>query len=251
MIDWWLTRERSTGGKTKQYLARAHTHKHTTYVHACIHVRTYASVAIRAQHSDMHTCMHSSMHPMIRHRNASREDETIERIWWRYEYERRRAQWWWRAYQTERENVAWYWQENETLWRELKNAYSRQLRVTSPLTDHEITHREAIHQTWSSEYWESFCPCCKRPLAFNLEQVQSQSVDADHNGHDAERSQRLAYCAVLWGAGGSYALGAAVLGTRLKELSIDGQEPERILLHTDDVPDIFYLFWKRFGRCAR
>jgi len=65
-------------------------------------------------------------------------------------------------------------------------------------------------------------------------------------GQGARQTGRRAYCAAIWGANGGYALGAAVLGARLRELSeerpSEGTEepaPERILLHTDDVPPNF------------
>lgn len=46
--------------------------------------------------------------------------------------------------------------------------------------------------------------------------------------------ERHAYCAALWGANAGYALGAAVLCARLRELDTRGTD--RVLLHTDDVP---------------
>jgi len=59
---------------------------------------------------------------------------------------------------------------------------------------------------------------------------------------EAPASGRWAYCCVLWGANAGYALGAAVLGRRLRELEAEscGQgSPELVLLHTDDVPANF------------
>lgn len=62
------------------------------------------------------------------------------------------------------------------------------------------------------------------------------------------RPPRYAYCAVIWGANGGYALGAAALGARLRELT-EAEPPrprgglaptmDRVLLHTDDVPENF------------
>ena len=54
-------------------------------------------------------------------------------------------------------------------------------------------------------------------------------------------SSRYAYCAVVWGSNAGYILGALVLGTRLKELRGGGDQPDRILLHTDDVPHNFIV----------
>ena len=88
-------------------------------------------------------------------------------------------------------------------------------------------------------------------------------VDGKHVQKIADRTQaatapylptsplRLAYCAAIWGANAGYALGACVLGARLQELSESGGSdggsskprgalpPERVLLHTDDVPPNF------------
>uniref|UniRef100_A0A7S4W6J3 Nucleotide-diphospho-sugar transferase domain-containing protein n=1 Tax=Alexandrium monilatum TaxID=311494 RepID=A0A7S4W6J3_9DINO len=57
---------------------------------------------------------------------------------------------------------------------------------------------------------------------------------------------RRAYCCVLWGANAGYALGAAVLGRRLRELEAEsggdpggGSSPDLVLMHTDDVPANF------------
>ena len=88
-------------------------------------------------------------------------------------------------------------------------------------------------------------------------------VDGKHVQKIADRAQaatvpslptsplRLAYCAAIWGANAGYALGACVLGARLQELSESGGgdgegseprgalPPQRVLLHTDDVPPNF------------
>ena len=53
------------------------------------------------------------------------------------------------------------------------------------------------------------------------------------------QTPRRAYCAVIWGANAGYTLGALVLAARLKELGNGGPEPDRVLLHTDDVPPNF------------
>ena len=55
----------------------------------------------------------------------------------------------------------------------------------------------------------------------------------------AAYSSRYAYCAVVWGANAGYILGALVLGIRLMESHGGGYQPERVLLHTDDVPPNF------------
>ena len=51
-------------------------------------------------------------------------------------------------------------------------------------------------------------------------------------------ARAYAYCAVLWGASAGYALGALVLGARLRELGAKSGRvsPDLVLLYTDDVP---------------
>ena len=66
---------------------------------------------------------------------------------------------------------------------------------------------------------------------------------------ESAQAPRVAYCAVIWGANAGYALGAAVLGACLRDLSgVDGGAPDRVLLHTDDVPEACLRFlaplWK-------
>mmetsp|Transcript_30650 Transcript_30650/g.78628 ORF Transcript_30650/g.78628 Transcript_30650/m.78628 type:complete len:731 (+) Transcript_30650:43-2235(+) len=71
-------------------------------------------------------------------------------------------------------------------------------------------------------------------VAAASEEQHTQPVEAQF------QSPRYAYCAAIWGANGGYALGAAVLAARLRELS-SGVEaaPALVLLHTDDVPSNF------------
>ena len=106
-----------------------------------------------------------------------------------------------------------------------------------------------------------------RPVGFELapqgvtkvaeEDTRPAGFELAPQGVTAPPMCRLAYCAVIWGTNGGYALGASVLGSRLKELSarvLAGGEaaegdaaaggggrrlPDRVLLHTDDVPRNF------------
>ena len=49
-----------------------------------------------------------------------------------------------------------------------------------------------------------------------------------------EDRRRHAYCCVMWGTNPGYALGAAVLGARLKELLKErGEDADLVLMHTD------------------
>ena len=121
------------------------------------------------------------------------------------------------------------------LRRELVSAET--LRVSTPCTD--VVHWSEMQQaSWEMRwrYWESWCPCCKRPLCVSthpappddeLRRLLVQSEDLSVS--------RLAYVSALWGAGAGYALGALVLGCSLRRRGTP-QNIDLVLLHTDDVP---------------
>ena len=134
------------------------------------------------------------------------------------------------------------------------------LRVSSPLTDHQEWGDWYTSRGWAWSHWETACPCCRRPLDVavmaterssrgNVLQVNTtepadpDSAEPQVTGpvqQEQGQSRRFAYCTAIWGASSGYALGAAVLGWRLKELTKEGSNsPDRILLHTDDVPPNF------------
>ena len=74
-------------------------------------------------------------------------------------------------------------------------------------------------------WYKTSCPCCRRPLEVTVTNIEKPYVEW--------RKGRRAFAVSLWGANAGYALGALVLGQRLRELS---PNVERLLLHTDDVP---------------
>ena len=84
-----------------------------------------------------------------------------------------------------------------------------------------------------------------KPICSNLD-ASAVAEDAARLSAPASKP-RHAYCAALWGANAGYVLGAAVLGARLQELSVREDVPDRVLLHTDDVPrnflDILARHW--------
>mmetsp|Transcript_16187 Transcript_16187/g.35044 ORF Transcript_16187/g.35044 Transcript_16187/m.35044 type:complete len:767 (+) Transcript_16187:100-2400(+) len=65
----------------------------------------------------------------------------------------------------------------------------------------------------------------------------AEAVDAAEVAEAAPMAPlRHAYSCALWGAGGGYALGAWILGQRLKELTTEEDPVDRVLIHTDDLP---------------
>lgn len=120
------------------------------------------------------------------------------------------------------------------LRRELSAAET--LRVSSPCTD--VVHWSELDSTaWQNRwrYWESWCPCCKRPLCVSSYTPLEGAPSGTPPAAAEHAPPRLAYVSGLWGASAGYALGALVLGCSLRRR---GTPPEidLVLLHTDDVP---------------
>jgi hypothetical protein len=99
----------------------------------------------------------------------------------------------------------------KALWELAKQALSwRVLHVASPLTDVEHTQWKLdCKSTDSSRLWQSWCPCCKRPL----------DVTA-FGGHEWFEPQcrhndqpRCAYVIALWGFRFWFCLRCACIGT--------------------------------------
>ena len=64
-------------------------------------------------------------------------------------------------------------------------------------------------------------------------------------------ARAYAYCAVLWGASAGYALGALVLGKRLRELGAKSGRgsPDLVLLYTSDyIHGVAALYHQKGGR---
>ena len=138
----------------------------------------------------------------------------------------------------------------ETLRREVRRLRSartsEQVRIGSPCTD--VEHWSSME--WETEsnrwrFWQSWCPCCKRPL-----DISTFFDDGPQLSHGAAATaelevqlfrDRFAYVAGLWGANAGYALGALVLGCSLRR---SGTPPDidLVLMHTDDVPESTLAF---------
>jgi hypothetical protein len=99
------------------------------------------------------------------------------------------------------------------------------LRLASPLTDGEQTVWYPGMVTPSRMCWESWCPCCRRPLDVTLFPTREEFV-ASRPGN----LERYAYVAALWGSGMGFVLGALVLGFALKRT---GTKHDLVLLHTN------------------
>lgn len=129
------------------------------------------------------------------------------------------------------------------------------VEVTSDLTDHK-PRAERASESESDDCWNSFCPCCRRPLqvrlvpAFKSGAVSSAesppqealgpgnaqaSEDDTYHAPRESTTPRRAYVSLLYGAQAStgFAMGALVLGQTLRE---SGTEYESVLMYTNDVP---------------
>ena len=84
-------------------------------------------------------------------------------------------------------------------------------------------------QTASYRWWNSWCPCCRRPLDLQIK----RETDALPQSLRPSVAPRYAYVAALWGANPGFSLGALVLGAMLKR---HGTKHDLVLLYTDDVP---------------
>ena len=115
------------------------------------------------------------------------------------------------------------------------------IRVSSPLINMEFTEWRPNESRENMRYWESWCPCCKRPLDitafgihdshYNWENDQAHEPQAKHS-----TVVTYAYVAAIWGEGSGlsgFVVGALVLATALRRR---GTRHDLVLLHTADVP---------------
>ena len=128
------------------------------------------------------------------------------------------------------------------------------VRISSSLTQNEAWTFLHI-PLWSLGWCLSACPICKRPLELTVwganfqgrthesgvpaEDLQLSAWKGPQEAKNVSKGARAyAYCAVLWGRSAGYALGALVLGARLRELGAKSGRgsPDLVLLYTDDVP---------------
>ena len=119
-----------------------------------------------------------------------------------------------------------------------------EVRVSSPLTKVCFWERPSTGISAAREFrwWQSWCPCCKRPIDISSFVEASEEDAAPRTVAaavgvpivPAPSPERFAYVASLWGANSGFVVGALVLGRALRR---SGTSHDLVLLHTDDVPE--------------
>ena len=134
----------------------------------------------------------------------------------------------------------WHLRHETAYWRDYARSLecSRTVSLKSPLTRWS---EKMYRPDWEGADWQWYktnCPCCRRPLEITMSSVHEKPWTRPGRGY------RYAFVTALWGANAGYALGALVLGFRLRELS---PEIERVIIHTDDVPSNYLEAFKKDG----
>ena len=94
----------------------------------------------------------------------------------------------------------------------------------------------AFENAQGSRYWNSWCPCCRRPIDVACFGAPSWPSAIGKDGattcytRRVSREPRYAYVAALWGSGPGFILGALVLGRSLRRT---GTKYDLVLLHTE------------------
>ena len=134
----------------------------------------------------------------------------------------------------------WQLKHEAAYWRDYAYALvsGKTVSLESPLTRWSEKmyrpDREGTHWQW----YKTNCPCCRRPLEITLSSVDKTPCARYLHGSGH------AFATALWGANAGYALGALVLGFRLRELS---PHFERVMVHTDDVPSNYLEAFAKDG----
>ena len=112
------------------------------------------------------------------------------------------------------------------------------LHLKSPLTrwSEKMYRSDRSNTYW--QWYKTSCPCCRRPLEITI------SSENEKPWIPHPRGSGHAFVTVLWGANAGYALGALVLGIRLRELS---PFIKRVIVHTDDVPSNYLEAFEKDG----
>ena len=134
----------------------------------------------------------------------------------------------------------WHLSHEKNYWRD--NAYACRIgtvRLKSPLTKWSEKMYTPDREGAGWRWYKTNCPCCRRPV-----EITMYSSVEEKPWTQPPRGSRRAFVTVLWGANAGYALGALVLGLRLKELS---PHIERVIVHTDDVPSNFLEAFEKGG----
>eukprot|EP00435_Cladocopium_sp_Y103_P054929 s38_g18.t1 len=146
----------------------------------------------------------------------------------RKNYQLRHEKNYWRDYARELEK------ERNQLREEI---FFNSLKISSPLTQCVEKIYRPDSYCHDHKMYKTNCPCCRRPLEIALTNLKQEWISRPS-------SQRYCFATALWGANAGYALGALVLGQRLKELS---PEIERVIIHTDDVPSNYLEAFEKDG----
>lgn len=118
-----------------------------------------------------------------------------------------------------------------------ESSFFSSLYISSPLTKcSEKIYRPDIY-SHDKKWYKTNCPCCRRPLEISVTSLKEPWTSKAW-------TKRYCFATALWGANAGYALGALVLGQRLKELS---PNIERVMLHTDDVPSNYLEAFEKDG----
>lgn len=145
-------------------------------------------------------------------------------------------------YQLRHEKNYWrdYARELEKERNELSEAiFFNSLSISSPLTKcSEKIYRPDVY-SHDQKWYKTNCPCCRRPL-----EISVTSLKEPWAPWAPKTWNRYCFATCLWGANAGYALGALVLGQRLRELS---PQVERLILHTDDVPSNYLEAFEKDG----
>ena len=133
----------------------------------------------------------------------------------------------------------WHLRHEKNYWRD----YAYDCRIgTVGLKSHLTKWSEKMYRPdrvgtdW--QWYKTNCPCCRRPLEITI----SSEEEEPRTQHPC--GSGYAFVTVLWGANAGYALGALVLGFRLKELS---PQIQRVIVHTDDVPSNYLEAFQKDG----
>ena len=125
----------------------------------------------------------------------------------------------------------WHLSHEKKYWRDYAYACrSGTVSLKSPLTwwSEKMYRPDGEGAGW--RWYHTNCPCCRRPLEVTMSPVEEWMPNYRGSGYSGSG---YAFVTALWGANAGYALGALVLGFRLKELS---PKIKRVIVHTDDVP---------------
>ena len=122
-----------------------------------------------------------------------------------------------------------------------QNSSWKVLHVTSPLTEVNHTQMEMHDSTDFSRCWQSWCPCCKRPL----DVTAFSSPDRNETHRHQSTEHKYAYVTTLWGEDSGFVVGALALGAALQRTKT---MHDLVLMHTHDIPTNSLAMLRRVWR---